>query len=424
MSELQPRNSVEGEVVLHRAAWLVPVSRPPIENGAVLTRGDTILDAGPFTSLRNVYSGPLSVKDHGQSALVPALVNPHTHLELTCLQGEITLPKESFASWLNELMPQRGALSQETMESGALKGKQLCAASGVCLCGDISNGARIIEDPMNQVPESHIFLEVLGFNADDLESALEPHVYRSFRAADENSCRFSLAAHACYSTSAKLIQETKAWSQGRGLPFSIHVAEHADEIEFLRDGTGFCRDLLQMVGRWLPGWTPPGKTPVQYLDDLGALDEMTLVVHAVHMTDSDWEIVARRRSSVCFCPRSNQNLNTGRADIERAIQLGIPASLGTDSLASNTDLNLFAEGAHVLKHYPHLSPETVLAMMTSGGARALHQQRRFGSIEPGKRAEILVVSLPDSVTSTELFETIIHHGSKGECKWANCPRSN
>ena len=165
-------------------------------------------------------------------------------------------------------------------------------------------------------------------------------------------------------------------------------------------------------------------TPIGYLERLGVLDELTLLVHAVHMTEADWQIVSRRGCSVCFCPRSNQNLNVGRAKVEKALQLSIPAAFGTDSLASNTDLNLFSEAAHVLEHYPATAPDVLLSMMTMGGARALQQNHLFGSIEAGKRSAFLAVSLPGSVPASKLSETIIFQGRKGAWQWANCPTTN
>jgi cytosine/adenosine deaminase-related metal-dependent hydrolase len=197
----------------------------------------------------------------------------------------------------------------------------------------------------------------------------------------------------------------------------MHVAEHLEEIEFLEHGTGFCREILKDLGRWVPHWIPPGATPVSYLEQLRVLDSETLLVHAVHLTDADWEILRRNRCSVCFCPRSNRYLNVGQPDIGKALRYGLVTALGTDSLASNTDLNLFAEAAYVLDHYPDVSPEAAFIMITLGGARALGQERHFGAIQPEKRNDLLAVSLPASLPSPLLFETIIQQGNQGAWQW-------
>ena len=163
-------------------------------------------------------------------------------------------------------------------------------------------------------------------------------------------------------------------------------------------------------------------TPLQYLDHLGVLDAKTLLVHAVHVTDSDWDLLRERQSAVCFCPRSNNNLQVGRPDIEKAYRYGIPAALGTDSLASNVDLDLFAEAAFILEDHAGVPPEFVLRMATLGGAQALGYGDRFGSIAPGKSGTLLAVLVAEPTTRNNLAETVIHHGHKGEWRWANPPR--
>jgi cytosine/adenosine deaminase-related metal-dependent hydrolase len=232
-----------------------------------------------------------------------------------------------------------------------------------------------------------------------------------------------MAAHACYSTSGALIAAIKRWTAKRGKIFSIHAAEHMEEMEFLHSGSGYCRELLDALGKWEPGWAPPRTTPVQYLDRLGVLDRRTLLVHAVYLTNEDWETVAARECSICFCPRSNRSIGAGRADIGKALSSGILPALGTDSLASNTDLSLFAEAAHALDAYPEVSPEAALAMATLGGARALGRDGQYGSIEPGKRAALLAAPIHPSTAPRKgaVEEAIIHRGAEGECQWVSRP---
>jgi cytosine/adenosine deaminase-related metal-dependent hydrolase len=197
------------------------------------------------------------------------------------------------------------------------------------------------------------------------------------------------------------------------------VAEHCEEIEFLRTGKGFCRELLESLGRWEPRWTPPGKTPVEYLDGLGALDSRTLLVHAVHMSESDWALAAKKGCTTIFCPRSNRNLGSGSPRIDRALSFGIVCALGTDSLASNTDLNLFAEAAFTLDNHPSINPKKVIEMITVNPARALGRKGCLGSIEPGAKAHMLAVTIPSEVGESSLFEALIQSGKEGAWKWVS-----
>lgn len=411
--------------VIHRAAWVVPVHIPPIMDGAVLTLDQRIAAVGSYTEISSKAPAEAAVMDYGPAALIPALVNGHTHLELTGLGGKVPLPQQSFGAWLKDLLPHRSSLTPEDRRRGIAAGRRLLWEAGTGLCADVMNGPCFGEEweeagssPPEHLPERLAFLETLGFDRTDLASALSGEDLAAFNSLAGRSSALSLAAHACYSTSGELIQETKAWCRSHGRLFCIHVAEHPEEMEFLRNGTGFCREVLEALGRWVPTWGPPGTTPIRYLDRLGVLDEWTLLVHAVHVTEEDWDIIARRGCPVCFCPRSNLNLNGGQAAVERALQRSIEVVLGTDSLASNTDLSLFAEGALLLDRHPGLRPEVVLQMMTRGGAAALKQAGRFGILEPGRKSAMLAVQMARTPSSSELMEAVISQGRKGAWQWA------
>lgn len=438
---------------LHRAAWLVPVVSPPLRNGAVLVHDGQILAAGSHHEVKAASPSLTREVDHGSAAIMPGLVNAHTHLELSGLQGGIALPQDSFAQWLTALLALRPLMTQGFLEQGLARGQQGLLAGGCCLCGDITNGACLTAasqvqkgalpgfgsgchrdaggtpapppHPSPLTPYPHltrqVFLEVLGFDREHLDDVLGGESTALLEMPGFSNTPLSLAAHACYSTAGAVIREAKEWCRARGRWFSIHVAEHPEEIEFLAHGTGFCREVLDALGRWNPWWRPPGTSPVKYLERLHVLDAQTLLVHAVHLSDDDWDLVVSKRCPVCFCPRSNRNLQVGEPDLAKALRYGLTVALGTDSLASNTDLDLFAEAAHVLDHYPDVPSAAVIHMATLGGARALGHEQRFGSIEPGKQAALLAVSIPASLPSRRLFEMIVYQGTKGAWQWLHHP---
>jgi aminodeoxyfutalosine deaminase len=387
----------------------------------VLEDGNAILACGEYSAVKGRSPAGTIEIDHGCSALMPALVNAHTHLELSALGGTIPLPQPGFSQWLRELLPRRAALDRERQTRAAAEAERALHDAGTGLYGDHANDLTDAAKGGRPGLDRQVFAEILGFNRVEFEVPAGNAVSDGGAAAGMNS-RMSLAAHACYSTSAELIRKAKAWTVERRLPFSIHAAEHPEEMEFIEKGTGFCRDLLESLGKWTPDWRPPGTTPIRYLEGLGVLDERTLLVHAVHLRESDWEIISRKRCTVCFCPRSNHFLGVGRPDIGKALRLGISAALGTDSLAGNTDLNLFSEAVFVLDHHPDVSPRDLLFTITQGGASALHKQNASGSLDPMKRPLMLEVTLPGSTTESQLSETIIRMGSKGAVRWANHPK--
>lgn len=414
-----PRDS--GTFELHRAAWVVPVATPPLANGAVLVEGGRIVAVDPYPALAAEIPPGTRIIDHGDAAIMPGTVNAHTHLELTPLAGQIPLPQPGFPAWLRQMLPLRASLPPEAACTGILTAAEQLRESAVAACGDVTVHHRV--DAFNPtVVTRHAFLELLGFNVHSLDAALPATNYRSFSGDSHNTHPLSLAAHAPYSTSPDLIRAAKGWDRHRGLPFSIHTAETEEELQFLQNGTGFFRELLQTLGRWAPTWEAPDMSPVAYLDRLGVLDELTLLVHAVHLDRSDWSTVAQRGCSVCFCPRSNAQLQVGRPNMEAAHEAGIPTALGTDSLASNRDLSIFHEAAYVLDHYPLIPPQQVLHMATLGGAHALMLDKDFGSIEPGKRAALLAVQLPHDITSQVLMATVIQQGSQGAWQWVATPQ--
>jgi cytosine/adenosine deaminase-related metal-dependent hydrolase len=187
-------------------------------------------------------------------------------------------------------------------------------------------------------------------------------------------------------------------------PLTIHVAESAAEVEMLRSGKGPLVELFRARGFIDDAWEAPGSTPVRYLHGLGVLSQRTLAVHCVHLDQQDQSLLQAGRVTVVSCPRSNERLGVGTARIPKLLSAGVPVALGTDSLASAPDLDLFAEMAALAGTQQGLAPAAVLRMASLNGARALGLDDRLGTIEPGKLASLFVVPLPDPAAKP--FEVI------------------
>jgi cytosine/adenosine deaminase-related metal-dependent hydrolase len=204
--------------------------------------------------------------------------------------------------------------------------------------------------------------------------------------------------------SAELFQAIRTEASGGTWPFtSVHVGESPEEMELLRSGTGEWVRMLRAIGAWREGWVAPGSGPVEYLDALGIIDARTLVVHGVQLSDACLARLRDLGATLVTCPRSNQWVGVGMPPVERFFASGVQVAVGTDSLASVADLNLFSELQAVRWLAPQVPARRILACGTITGARALGLDDRLGTLTPGKTADVVAVSLPAGVVDVEEY---------------------
>jgi len=405
--ESSPRR--DSRPVLHRARLVLPISQPAIEDGAVVVAGGEILDLGPFRLLRRQWLDA-PARDHNETVLLPALVNTHAHLDLSGLAGQVQ-PKESMAEWIRSLLSAREQLDEDHLEQARALALASLGGFGTGIVGDINSSGSFSTGQPNDMVMTHTFLEIFGLLSENLEVAIEklPPAARNLLADGQESV--SLAAHAPYTTSAPLLKQIKEWGKAKGKVISVHAAESKEEIHFLHSGQGPIRDLLEERGHEPDKWEPPGCGAVTYLERLGFLDPLTLCVHAVHLSKEEVQSLQSSGAGVCLCPRSNLFIGHGLPPVKEFLQAQISCSIGTDSLASNADLNLFEEMS-VLMEECSISPEVVLTMATLNGARNLGVASHYGSLEKGKRWLAIRVSATDS-------EGVVEAGRLGALQWVN-----
>jgi cytosine/adenosine deaminase-related metal-dependent hydrolase len=198
---------------------------------------------------------------------------------------------------------------------------------------------------------------------------------------------------------------------------SVHLSESEAEVEFIRAGGGPWRQFLEELGAYDPSWTPPGRSPVEFLDEHGFLDHRVLAVHGVQMTEDDLRRLAARDATLVTCPRSNGHTGAGAPPLADFYASGVRVAVGTDSLASAPDLNVFAELATIRALAPDVPAAALLESATRHGARALGFDAEFGTIEPGKRARLLAVTLPARVDDVE--EYLVSGIGPDQLQWLN-----
>jgi cytosine/adenosine deaminase-related metal-dependent hydrolase len=267
---------------------------------------------------------------------------------------------------------------------------------GTVAVGDVANHgwipALLARTPLWAV----VFHELFGFRGVDAETFVNEAANRldamdADSAESDGRVRVALTPHAPHTTSPALLKALAGRSAATGAPLSVHVAESETEASFLRGGADEFRAFLTERGVWDEGWTPPGQSPVEHLDRLHVLTPRTLAVHCVHLGQRDVSRLQARGVTVVTCPRSNERLGVGSTPVPKLLGEGIPVALGTDSLATTADLDLFAEMATLRTQHPGVAPAAVLRMATINGAAALGMEDRIGSIEPDKSAALIVV---------------------------------
>ena len=402
-------------MIVHRAAWVLPIAAPPIRNGWVaVDRGTIVGVGGPGLS-----ESPLG-RVEGSSdaaaelrAILPGLVNAHVHLELSYMRGAIP-EASSMPAWAARLIELRRAPSAEPQGSIAAAVEE-ARAFGTALVGDVTNTLASYEAIARSPLHAAIFFEQLGFRGEDGEARVEAAEARLETLPQHDRLRSSVVPHAPYSVAPGILRAIGAL--GRSRVVSVHLAESAEEVQFLAAGTGAWRAILERLGVWDSSWKCPGCGPVEYLDRCGLLTEGLLAVHGVQLTDVELAKLAAAGATVVTCPRSNAWTGAGAPPISRFYRSGVRVAVGTDSLASVDDLNVFTELAAMRQAAPDVSAGRLLQSATESGAEALGFGAELGTITPGKRAELIAVRLPADVKDVE--EYLIGGVQAADIQWLN-----
>ena len=385
--------------MIYRAAWLLPISDDPVRDGWVAVENGRIVSSGAG----NVPA----VIDLGSAVILPALVNAHTHFELSYLRGAIP-PAERFLDWIRSLIAARRAYpnpADPRILESARRAIAEARASGTGLVGDVSNTLITVRLLREAGMAARVFYELLGFNVTDgVGRVWEARAKIAEQRGTQTQVRIALAPHAPYSVSSELFQAIRADIDGDSDHVStVHLAESAEELEFVRHGAGPWRDLLEEMGTWNDAWTPHGGSPVEYLADLGFLDSRVLAVHGVQLTDDDIARLGSLGPTIVTCPRSNKYVGVGSPPLESFYAMRVPVAFGTDSLASAESLNIFAELAEARRIAPRVPAAQLIDSATRCGAQALGFGSEYGTIEPGKRAALIAVRLPGRVNDVEEY---------------------
>ena len=384
---------------IYKAGWVVPVSSVPVRRGAVAVRDGLVFAVGSAEDvIRAVQQGPgepcpagsVEIEDLGDAVLAPAFVNAHTHLELSWMRANPVL-RGGFMDWVRAMIT-RIAPSPETIQAAIRAAIVTIESSGTAAVGDVGNGTEAL--PMLRASRlaGRFFLETIGARSDDADARFCEAVRRlTALPGAKGAFPASIVPHGPHSVSAPLLRRIGEAAAADGSVISVHLAESQAELDLLLSGTGPFRELLEGIGAIGRGWRPPGLSPARVLDEAGLLGPRTIAVHGVHLDCDDAALLAARGATLALCPRSNTMLGVGDAPVGMLLAAGVRIALGTDSLASNTDLDIMAELAALRRLAHDADPASILRAATLSGAEALGLGRTHGSIETGKRASIIAL---------------------------------
>jgi cytosine/adenosine deaminase-related metal-dependent hydrolase len=369
------------------ARWILPVDGPPLANGTVTVAGDRIVAVVP-------HGRRAPDLDLGNAVVIPGLVNAHTHLDLSSVPGRIPFDGD-FTNWLRGVIAHRRAQEPEAIEGAVRAGLAESLRHGTTLLGDISGGGLSWRVLVGASCRAVVFHELIGLPRERAESALAAARQWLESIVRSETCRPGLSPHAPYSVSDVLFRESAELAAAVKLPMAVHVAETPAELELIEHRTGAFVPFLQELGVWDESGLVSGLDVGPWKPDvLGTCDARhTLFVHGNYLNPDQ---VRSLRGAIVYCPRTHAYFDHPPHPFHDFLARGVRVALGTDSLASNPDLDLLAEARFLHRRYPDVAGSTVLWMATLAGAEALGWDDVTGSLVPGKSADLVAVPLPNS----------------------------
>ncbi len=383
------------------ADWVLPISSEPIENGAIAFQKDKIISVGRKSEILKNYPHA-SVENFDEAAIMPGLVNCHSHLELTSMRGFLDDVEADFFKWLIKLAVTRAEkLTEKDIELSAVWGALEGARAGVTCFGDIGRYGRagfnaLKINGLRGVAFQETDYSPFDEKADEDFAKLEEK-YLALQADETALVKAGLSPHSPYTVSRKLFEKIAAYALRKDVKISTHAAESQMEEDLMLFGTGAMADFSRSRGVEI---VPPRLSSVEYLSNIGVLEAKPLLAHCVKVSDAEIDLIKNSDSSVAHCPKSNAKFGHEIAPFEKFLGHKIRVGFGSDSVASNNVCDILEEArfAALLARtktdkITNLSAGEIIETATLGGAKAMRLENEIGSLEIGKQADLTVVSL-------------------------------
>ncbi|MBV9997736.1 MAG: amidohydrolase family protein [Verrucomicrobia bacterium] len=371
----------------YRCRLLIRMDGEPIRDAAFVVEGNRFTQVGPASAILAGNDDP--VVNLGDVVVLPGLINAHCHLDYSLMRGAI-LPSRSFAHWVERINALKRSFSDDDYLQATRSGLAELRRNGTTAVLDIAAVPQILPRLAPPPIRVYTFLELIDVRPRPWEDRYAFGSWCVFEPVANRLGGFGLSPHSPYTASAPLYQVARECSERFRLPVTTHVAESDEEFNMFVERRGPLFDLLQKIGR--PMDDCGGITPLRHLLRHSLIGPETILAHVNRLDEQDIEWLSRpewARLTVVHCPKSHRFLHHPRFPLETLLERGINLALGTDSLASNDSLNLFAEMRTLRHTYPYLSAEDALRMVTVNSARALGAGHELGRIAPGYLADAI-----------------------------------
>jgi cytosine/adenosine deaminase-related metal-dependent hydrolase len=384
---------------IYSARWVIPVTSYHIDTGAVAIDEDKIVGVGTRKNIAQKFP-TANVHDFGQSAIIPGLINAHTHLELTAMRGYLENEEWDFFAWLRKLTVARlERMTPDDLQVSAAWGACEAARAGITSVGDASDSAGMSMKALKEVGlRGIVFQESFGPDprlVDENLLKLKTKV-AELREIESDLVRVGVSPHAPYTVCGKQLELIAEFAHTERLPLMMHAAESAAEEAFLVYGRGIFADGLAKRNI---KWAAPGVSTIQYLKERGVLATRPLLAHCIRVDEQDIETLAETKSKIAHCPKSNAKLGHGRAPLATFLDRGIEVGLGSDSVASNNTCDILEEArfaALIARNDRLVTASEAMSMGTIGGAHCLGINGSTGELTEGSQADLMVLSLNES----------------------------
>ena len=393
-----------------RARVILPVSAPPIEDGAILISGNKIRNVAPFRDLRP--HAREKVLDLGDVILLPGLVNSHCHLDYTDMAGELPPPK-IFTDWIGSITAAKTAWSYSDYAHSWLRGAHQLLKTGVTTVADIEAIPDLLPEVWNATPlRIFSFFEMTGILSRRRPADILAEAVEKIDSLRHPRNRAMLSPHAPYSTLPELLRRTATAARKRKWRVSTHIAESEQEFEMFQNAGGKMHDWLARNGR--DNSDCRRGSPVAHFARNKLLGENVLAIHVNYLARGDATLLAKNKTHVVHCPRSHDYFKHAKFERERLANAGVNLCLGTDSLATTRktgkqkpELDLFAEMQLLAERDPTVSPLEILHMATVNGARALGLAGQIGELSKNADADLIAVPFAGKIAG--VHEALLQH---------------